>query len=129
MLKLPDYHFNAFRRAKGQQVVAEYIVVDRSKLNQANYKYFPDISEVHFVPVNSEMLESGILKDYMEVMRLCKTYVADPIIFDLCRQIEERITEILEFRFWFWGRDRWLISERPLPLKNNSEEDLNNGRT
>jgi hypothetical protein len=124
VLKLPKYHFNAFRREKGQQVVAEYVVVDRSKLNEANYKYFPDISAQHFVPVSSEMLDSGILKDYVEVMRLYKTYVADPVVFDLCRQIEQRIVEILEFRFWFWGKDKWVISEQPLPLKNDEKEDL-----
>jgi hypothetical protein len=55
-------------------------------------------------------------------MRLCKTYIADPEIFALCREIEKRIVEIIESRFLLWGRDRWLWSEKPLPLTIQEEE-------
>lgn len=124
-LKPPEYYFNGFQRTKGQRVIAEYILIDRNRLNEANYKYFPDISETQFVSISKEMLDTtGVYKDYLEVTRLCKTYIADPVIFDLCRQIEERIKDTLEFRFLFWGQDKWLFKNQPLQEKNSEENSV-----
>ena len=111
------HHLNAFRRSKGQRIVAEYIVVDQFKLDEANYKHFPDISPFALVLANED-----VFKDYQEVMRLCKTYVADPIIFQLCREIEKRIADILNRRLMWRGEDRWLFEDRPLPLRNSNEK-------
>lgn len=105
---------HSFSRATGERVIVEYIVFDHSKLNEADQKYFPN-SEGAIVQVTEQMLkEANVLEDYQQVMRLCKTYVADPVVLSLCRQIEERIVDILESRFLLWGRDRWLFSNDPL---------------
>lgn len=121
---MTDIQPHAFRRAKGQRVIAEYIVVDLARLEDANYKHFPDIGETNFVPITSEMLEtSTVFEDYMEVMRLCKTYIADPVVFELCRQIEERIEEVMKSRFALWGYDRWLFEDGPLELRNETETE------
>ena len=114
------HHFNAFRRDKGQRIVAEYIVVDQLKLAEADYKHFPDASPFALVSANKE-----VFKDYQEVMRLCKTYVADPVVFKLCREIEKRITLILERRLTSEGEDRWLFEDKPLPLRTQKEEKPN----
>ncbi len=119
---MSDIQPHAFRRAKGQRVIAEYIIIDISRLNEANYKHFPDIGETNFVPITAKMLEtSDVFEDYMEVMRLCKTYIADPVVFELCRQIERRIEEVMKSRFTQWGCDRWLFEDRPLPLQEDNE--------
>ncbi len=119
-------HFHAFHRAKDQKVVAEYVVIDKEKLDEANYDHFPSIGETNFVAVTDELLkDTNVLKDYLEVMRLCKTYIADPVIFDLCRQIEKRIAEVLAYRFFTWGMDRCVFEDKPFPLK----KEPNNGST
>lgn len=112
---MTDIQPYAFRRAKGRRVIAEYIVVDVARLKEVNFKHFPDIGETSFVPITAKMLEtSTVFEDYMEVMRLCKTYIADPVVFELCRQIERRIEEIMRQRFAQWGGDRWLFEDKPL---------------
>lgn len=114
-----DIQPHAFRRAKGQRVVVEYVVFDGAKLKEADNKYFPD--ETGIVSIPKDMLATtDVFRDYMEVMRLCKTYIADPIVFALCRQIENRIAEIIESRFMIWGYDRWLFENKPL-TKGESE--------
>lgn len=127
---MTDIQPHAFRRAKGQRVVAEYIIIDVERLDEANYKHFPDIGETNFVPITSEMLQaSTVFEDYMEVMRLCKTYIADPVIFELCRQIERRIEEVMKSRFAQWGEDRWLFEDKPLPLTEQREESDGSTKT
>jgi hypothetical protein len=118
---MTNIHPHAFRRAKGQKVIAEYIIIDVARLNEANYKHFPDVGETNFVPITAKMLEtSTVFEDYIEVMRLCKTYIADPIVFELCRQIERRIVEVMRSRFAQWGEDRWLFEDEPLPLRGDN---------
>lgn len=112
----------AFRRAKGERVVVEYVVFDKALLDKANSKH-PLIAGEEVIPVTSEMLQGNMLEDYMQVMRLCKTYIADPEVFALCREIERRISEIIESRFLLWGRDRHLFSNKPLPLTTEEESD------
>lgn len=115
-----DIQPHSFHRAKGQRVIVEYVVFDEVKLQEADDKYFPD--EKGLVRISKDMLEhTDVFRDYMEVMRLCKTYIADPVIFELCRQIEKRIAEILESRFLIWGYDRWLFENKPL-TKGESRE-------
>lgn len=117
------YQPHTFRRTRGKRVIAEYLVIDVARLNEANYKHFPDVGEDNFVPVTAKMLEaSTVFEDYMEVMRLCKTYIADPVVFELCRQIERRIEEVLRSRFALWGEDRDLFENKPLPLRVTKEE-------
>lgn len=107
----------SFSRAKGNRVVAEYVIFNSDKLAVANQKHFPD-SDGKIVQVTEEMLrEANVLEDYQQVMRLCKTYIADPVVFDLCRQIEQRIVEILESRFMLWGYDRWQFMDSSLSDK------------
>jgi hypothetical protein len=113
-LNLPPIQPYSFSRTKGERVVAEYVVFNQSKLDEANQKHFPN-SEGSIVRVTEQMLkDANVLEDYQEAMRLCKTYVADPVIFELCRQIENRIVEILESRFLLWGHDKWLFLDSPL---------------
>lgn len=120
---MTNIHPHTFSRTKGRRVIAEYIVIDVARLDKANYKHFPDIGESNFVPITAKMLEtSNVLGDYLEVMRLCKTYIADPIVFELCRQIEYRIAEVMRSRFAQWGYDRWLFENKPLPLTEQREE-------
>ena len=115
------HHFHAFHRTKGQKVVAEYVAIDKEKLDEANYDHFPNIGETNFVAITEELLkDTNVLKDYLDVMRLCKTYIADPIVFDLCRQIEKRIAEVLIYRFFIWGKDRSVFEDKPFPLKQES---------
>lgn len=108
------YFFNAFHRSKGKQVVAEYVVVDDEKLTEANEKHIIVGESKLITQVNDEMLQ-----DYQEVTRLCKTYVADPAIFQLCREIEQRIADILKSRLEFQGGDRWCFEDKPLNLRND----------
>lgn len=116
---VPEYHFNGFKRQRGKQVVAEYVVVDQSKLTEANFKHFPDVSEASFVQVDPNMMD-----DYMEIMRVCKTHIAHPEVFELCRRIEHLINEVLRDRF-SKGQDRWLFEEKPLPLRSEEgQEDV-----
>jgi hypothetical protein len=111
---------HSFSRTKGKRVVAEYIIIDQNSLNKANAK-LPSTDKITIV--TEDMLKNtNILDDYQQVMRLCKTYIADPEIFALCREIEKRIVEIIESRFLLWGRDRWLFENRPLPLTIEEEE-------
>jgi len=112
----------AFSRTKGQRVIAEYIVIDQNQLNRANAK-LPSTDKITIV--TEDMLKNtNILDDYQQVMRLCKTYIADPEIFALCREIEKRIAEIIEARFLLWDKDVHLFSEKPLPLTIEEESDL-----
>lgn len=115
---VPEYHFNGFKRQKGQQVVAEYIVIDQNKLDEANVKHFPDISEISFVQANEV-----VAQDYMEIMRLCKTHIAHPEVFELCRKIEQLINQVLQDRFVHFGSDRWLFEDEPLPLKVEKDKE------
>lgn len=122
-LNLPEIKPCSFSRTKGQRVVAEYVITDKKHLEAINDKYFlnsDDIGNV-IVPVTSDMLQNtNILNDYKQVMKLCKTYIADPEIFALCREIEKRIVEIIESRFLLWDRDNWIFSIKPLSI--NEEE-------
>lgn len=111
------FFFNAFRRAKGERVTAEYIIVDETKLIAADKRHFSDTTSELITEVDEE-----ILKDYQEVTRLCKTYIADPVVFELCRKIERRILEILTNRFCDRGRDMWQFEDKPLPLRNEKED-------
>lgn len=110
------FFFNAFRRAKGERVTAEYVVIDEDRLLRVEQKYV--VKPEKIVIADQEMLE-----DYKEVTRLCKTYVSDPVVFELCRQIEDRIAEILEARFVLQGEDMWLFEDKSLPLRNEKVDD------
>lgn len=115
---VPEYHFNGFKRQRGKQVVAEYVIIDHSKLIDANLKHFPDVSEASFVQA-----DAGMVDDYMEIMRMCKTHIAHPEIFELCRRIEHLIDEVLRDRFATNGSDNWLFEDKPLPLRNERGQD------
>ena len=115
---VPEYYFNGFKRQKGQRVVAEYVVLDQGKLDKANIKHFPDISEMSFVQA-----DDTIAQDYMEIMRLCRTHIAHPEIFELCRRIEQLINEVLQDRFVHFGSDRWLFEDEPMSLKAEADKE------
>ena len=115
---VPEYHFNGFLRQKGKRVVAEYVIMDHNKLDEVNLKHFPDVSEDAIVQADSE-----VAQDYLEIMRLCKTHIAHPEVFELCRKIEYLISQVLQDRFAHFGSDRWLFENKPLPLKNEKDKD------
>lgn len=125
-LNLPHIQPFSFSRIKGKRVVAQYVITDKKHLDSINNKYFLNSDDIgnSIVPVTSEMLQNtNILEDYQQVMKLCKTYIADPEIFELCREIENRIVEIIESRFLLWDKDIWLSSVSPISLLNLNEEE------
>jgi len=111
------YFFNAFRRAKGERIIAEYVVFDEQRLAKASEKHVLTSESSIVTSVNSEML-----RDFQEVTRLCKTYIADPVVFELCREIERRIAEILKSRLEIQGLDRWCFEDKPLTLRNDEAD-------
>lgn len=114
---VPEYHFNGFRRQKGEKVVAEYVVIDPQQLDAANYKHFPDVPTTALVEANED-----IARDFMQTVRLCKTHIADPQVFELCREIERLIAKVIQERFVYFGQDRWMFEEGPLPLKEDTDD-------
>ena len=127
-LNLPHIQPFSFGRTRGKRVVAQYVITDKKHLDAINNKYFLNSDDVGspLVPVTSEMLQNtNILEDYQQAMKLCKTYIADPEIFALCREIENRIVEIIESRFLLWDKDRWMFFSGPISQSNFNEEESN----
>jgi len=110
----------SFSRIKGKKVIAEYIIIDRSRLEEANNKY--GSSEI-LMPITYDMLQNtNILEDYRQVMRLCKTYIADTEVFALCREIEQKIGNIIRSRFLLWGSDRGIFFDKPLSITREESD-------
>lgn len=109
MLIVPNPQFKSFKREKGKRVIVEYVVMNQNKLEEANLKWFPEVPSNELVEANEDILE-----DFTQAMTLCKTHIADPLVFDLCRKIEVLIKQIMLDRFTYQGKDCWVFEEKPL---------------